>query len=160
MADPDPKKRSAGTENPKQEAPEKEQDGGGRSLPAWVRPVLAGLALLAVSAGVGFGIGRATSSEDPGPDLTRDEAFARAREETRSEVARQMRRRGFIAGTRTGRNHGIIAGGMAAESAVTVRVRRMRADEAQNNAASVQSQLAGMTGGAPAVPGPEAFTGD
>jgi len=117
----------------------------------WLRPVLAGLALLLVAAAAGFGIGYATRPGDPGPDLTREEAFTQAREQTRNEVSREMAKRGFLAGKRSGHSHGIIAGGMAAESAVTVVVRQQRADVAQSEAASAQSELAGMTA-APAPP--------
>ncbi len=121
----------------------------------WVKPALACLGVVLVAAGAGFGIGYLTRSDDSGPDLTADEAFAQARDQTEQEVSRDMARRGFIAGKRNGRSHGIIAGGMAAESAVTIRIRQLRASAAQNAAASAQAELAGMSGGAPAVPTPD-----
>lgn len=140
MTDPDPK-----TESTAEEA-------GRRELPGWVRPVLAGSALLLVAAAAGFGIGYLTRSDDSGPDLTREEAFVQYREKAIRDVTRDMARRGFEAGKRSGRSHGIIAGGMAAESAVTIVVRQQEAAEAQTAAASAQSELAGMAGSAPPIP--------
>lgn len=126
----------------------------------WVRPVLAASALILVFAGAGFGIGYLNRPGDSGPELTREEAFALAREQTSDRVSREMARRGFVAGKRAGRSHGIIAGGMAAESAVTVKFRQERATAAQNEAAEVQSELAGMSGSPPAVPSPEELAGE
>ena len=136
------------------DSPEPEEsEPGGRP---WMIPALAGFALLLAAAGIGFGIGKTTVSRDPGPDLTRAEAFVQARKKAEKEVSRQMARRGFDAGRRSGHSHGIIAGGMAAESAVTIQFRQQRASVAQSDAAEVQSELAGMTAApAPPVPTPE-----
>jgi len=125
----------------------------------WLRPVLAASALVLVAAAAGFGIGYLDRPGDSGPDLTREEAFALAREQTTSQVSRGMARRGFFAGKRSGRTHGIIAGGMAAESAVAVKFRQERAAAAQNEAAEAQSELAGMSGSPPPVPSPEELAG-
>lgn len=115
--------------------------------------LLAGLLVLAGA--VGFGIGYLDREKDPGPELTRGEAFVQARERTVREVAREMARRGFDDGRRSGRSHGIIAGGMAAESAATITFREQRASQAQETAASAQSELAAIaSGSAPAVPSP------
>ncbi len=120
----------------------------------WVRMVAFGLALLLFAGAAGFGAGYLAREGGSGPDQTAEEAFAQARERAEAEVSREMARRGFIDGKRSGRSHGIIAGGMAAESAVTIVVREQAASEAQAAAASVQSELAGMTA-APAPPTPE-----
>ncbi len=137
MTDPDPKTKEA------------KETGVPRP---WVKPVLAGLVLLLAVGGIGFGIGHLTRSGDSGPDLTQEEAFAQASEKTRQEVSREMARLGFIEGLRSGRSHGIIAGGMAAESAVTIEFREQRAAAAQNQAAAAQAELSGMSGSAPPIP--------
>ncbi|MCB0830022.1 MAG: hypothetical protein KDB64_03800 [Solirubrobacterales bacterium] len=129
---------------------------GEKASRPWLKPVLAGVALLVLAAGFGFGIGYLTRSEDPGPDLTRQEAFIQARDQTMKQVSRKMARRGFEAGRRSGHGHGVIAGGMAAESKVTILVRQQRASSAQSQAADAQSELAGMT----AAPSPPTFTPD
>lgn len=118
----------------------------------WLRPLLAGIGLLLLAVGTGAGIGYLTGPDDPGPDLSREEAFIRAKESTRREIGQEMTRRGYRAGKRSGRSHGIIAGGMAAESAVMILVRQQEAAEAQSDAASAQSELAGMTSAPPALP--------
>ena len=118
----------------------------------WVRPVLVGLAVLLAAGGIGFGIGHFTSARDAGPDLSRDEAFEQARDKTGKEISRKMARLGFVEGRRSGRSHGIIAGGMAAESAVTIEFRKQRAAAAQNQAAQAQAELAGISGGGPPIP--------
>ena len=122
----------------------------------WLKPLLAGMALLLVAGGIGFGIGYLNRPTDDGPDLTREEAFTQAREKALNEVSRLMARRGFEAGRRSGHGHGVIAGGMAAESKVTILTRRQRAAAAQSEAAEAQSELAGMT----AAPAPPTFTPD
>jgi len=142
MADPDPKQERSKDEKPKVEKP----------VPRWVKPLAAGLGLLLVAGLIGFGIGYLTRSGDSGPDLTREEAFAQASEQTRKEVSREMARLGFIDGKRSGRSHGIIAGGMAAESAVTIEFREQRAAAAQNQAAEAQAELAGISGSPPPIP--------
>lgn len=123
-----------------------------KKRPEWLKPALIFAAFLLVVGGAGFGLGYVTKSDDSGPDLTRDEAFAEAKEKTRKEVKRQMARDGFNDGIKTGRSHGIIAGGMAAESAVTVTIREQKASAAWSSAASAQAELAGMTGAPPAIP--------
>lgn len=128
-------------------------EGVAREPRPWVKSVLAGISVILVAAAAGFGIGYATRSGDPGPDLSRGEAFAQSRRQTMNEVSRTMAKRGFIAGKRSGRSHGIIAGGMRAESAVTILVRQQSASTAQSEAASAQSELAGMAA-APAPPTP------
>lgn len=120
-------------------------------MSGWRKPLLLGLATLLVAAAAGYGIGYLSRPGDSGPDLTADQAFSRARERTIKQTSREMARRGFIEGKRDGRSHGIIAGGMAAESAVTVKVRQERSYAAQSEAAEAQSELAGMTA-APAPP--------
>jgi hypothetical protein len=122
----------------------------------WRKPLLVGLAALLAVAGIGFGIGYLTRPGDSGPDLTAEEAFSQAREQTMKQVSSEMARRGFIDGKRDGRSHGIIAGGMAAESAVTIKFRQERASAAQSEAAEAQSELAGMA----AAPAPPTFTPD
>ena len=117
----------------------------------WFKPALLGFTLLVLAAGIGFGIGYLARPDDSGPDLSRQEAFAQARAKTLKEVSRKMARRGFVAGRRSGHSHGVIAGGMAAESKVTIEVRQQRASAAQSEAAEAQSELAGMTA-APAPP--------
>jgi hypothetical protein len=124
-----------------------------RKRPGWLNPALAVVAVLLAAGAVGFGIGYLSRSDDSGPDLTRDEAFAQARSGTAKAVSREMARRGLIAGKRSGHSHGVIAGGMAAESAATIVVRQQRASVAQSQAASAQSELSGMTA-APAPPTP------
>lgn len=126
----------------------------------WVRPLVGGVAFLLLAAGTGFGIGYATGSGGSGPDLSEEEAFAEARERTENEVSREMARRGFDAGRRAGRSHGIVAGGMAAESTAAVRVRRQRAAVARSEAATVQGELAELSAGAPPEPQPPAGAGD
>lgn len=136
----------------KQERPEAdaaEASSKQRKLPGWVRPLAGGLAVLLLAGGVGFGIGYLTRGGDSGPDLSEAEAFAQTRELTRDEVGKAMARDGFEAGKRSGRSHGIIAGGMAAESAVTIIVREQAASAAQSEAASAQSELAGISSGPP-----------
>ena len=122
----------------------------------WYLPALIGLAALVAVAGIGFGVGYLTRPDDSAPDLTAEEAFSQARKQTMKQISREMARRGFIAGKREGRSHGIIAGGMAAESAVTIKVREERAFAAQSEAAEAQSELAGMT----AAPAPPSFSPD
>jgi hypothetical protein len=124
----------------------------------WVRPLAYAAALLVLAGAAGFGAGYLARGGDSGPDLSQEEAFAEARERTEAEVSREMARQGFIDGKRSGRSHGIIAGGMAAESAVTIVVRDQAASEAQSAAASAQSELAGMTS-APPPPTPEVEDG-
>jgi len=119
---------------------------------AWLRPALLGFGALLLAAAIGVGAGYLTRPEDPGPDLTREEAFTQSKESTRVDTKRAMARRGFMAGKRDGRNHGIIAGGMAAESRVAIKVRQQRASAAQNEAASAQSELAGISSGPPPIP--------
>ena len=154
MTDPDPNE----AEGPKQEKTKTEEENPPteekRSRP-WVLPALAGVALLLVAGGAGFGIGYATRSGDSGPDLTGREAFVQAREQALKEISREMARRGFDAGRKSGRSHGIIAGGMAAESAVTIIVREQQTAAAQEAAASAQSELAGMAGSPPPIPTPD-----
>ncbi|MCB0871146.1 MAG: hypothetical protein KDB52_09965 [Solirubrobacterales bacterium] len=142
MADPDPKPEG-------EDSPELTE---GRTRRPWLRVALAGLALLLVAGGLGFGVGYLTRSDDSGPELTGQEAFVQASDRTGREITRAMAERGFVDGKRSGRSHGIIAGGMAAESAVTLEFRQLRAAEAQNQAAEAQSELAGMSGGAPPIP--------
>lgn len=120
-----------------------------RRVPGWVRPVSIGLAVLLSAGAAGFGIGYVTRDRDSGPDLSEAEAFALGREQARKEVGKEMTRDGFEAGKRSGRSHGIIAGGMAAESAVTIVVREQAAATAQSEAASAQSELAGISSGPP-----------
>ncbi|MBN8868998.1 MAG: hypothetical protein J0H66_03850 [Solirubrobacterales bacterium] len=122
----------------------------------WRKPLLAVLAVLVAVAGIGFGIGYLSRPDDSGPDLTAEEAFSQAREEAMKQVSSEMARRGFVEGKRDGRSHGIIAGGMAAESAVTIKFRQERASAAQSEAAEAQSELAGMA----AAPAPPTFTPD
>lgn len=148
MTDPDPKPE----EKENTDANEADEQNGHKQRPAWTKPVLAGTLLLVVAAVGGFGIGYLTRPGDSGPDLTQEEAFAQAREQAIKETTREMARRGFDAGRRSGRSHGIIAGGMAAESAVTIVVRDQAASAAQSDAASAQSELAGMAGSAPPIP--------
>ena len=123
-------------------------EGPGRAGRPWVRPALIGVGVVLAGAGIGFGIGVAARPADPEPAPSEREAFAAARR----EVGREMARRGFAAGVRDGRTHGIIAGGMAAESDATILIREQRAGEAQAEAASAQAELAGMT----AAPSPPA----
>lgn len=106
-------------------------------------------ALLFLSGGAGFGIGLLARPTASDPPLTRERAFDRARRQVERETARS----GLAAGRRSGLNHGIIAGGMAAESDATVEIRELRADAAATEAASAQAELSGMTA-APAVPAP------
>lgn len=120
----------------------------------WAKPAAFAVTLLVLSGAVGFGAGYLTRGGDSGPALSQEEAFSQTRKQTEAEVSREMARRGFIDGKRSGRSHGIIAGGMAAESAVTIVVREQAASEAQSAAASAQSELAGMTS-APPPPTPE-----
>lgn len=143
----------AGTE-PKPEDRTEEKPKEPRSLPAWSKPVLLGAGLVFLTLAAGFGIGYATRDRSDGPDLTEREAFAQAREAAELEVSRQMARRGFEDGKRSGYRHGLVAGGMAAESDASVIVREQWAGEAQAAAASAQSELAGMTA-APAPPTPD-----
>lgn len=119
---------------------------------SWVRPVLLLLCALLLAGAIGVAAGYLTRPDDPGPDLTREEAFTQSKEAAREETKRAMARRGFLAGKRDGRNHGIIAGGMAAESKVAIKVRQQRASAAQNEAASAQSELAGISSGPPPIP--------
>lgn len=121
----------------------------------WVRPALLGIALLLVSGGIGFGIGVISASGEPDPISSEREAFL----EARKEVRREMTRRGYVAGKRSGRSHGIIAGGMAAESDAIVSIREERAGKAQAEASAAQSELSGMTA-APTPPSSEAVEGD
>jgi len=141
----------APTDNRQETEPEAEGESTGVSRP-WLKPVLSGVAALLVAGVAGFGIGYMVHSGDPGPDLTQEEAFIQARERALGEVSRAMAKRGFIAGKRSGRSHGIIAGGMRAESAVAIEFRQLRAAEAQNQAAEAQSELAGMAGSPPPIP--------
>lgn len=145
MAETEPEKKAEPEEVKVEDGPEK------RSRP-WVRPVLVGVSVILVAAVAGFGIGYATRSSNPGPDLSREEALTQSRQQTMKEVSRAMAKRGFIAGKRSGRSHGIIAGGMRAESAVAIEFRQLRAAEAQNQAAEAQSELAGMAGSPPPIP--------
>ncbi|MBN8866419.1 MAG: hypothetical protein J0H98_02595 [Solirubrobacterales bacterium] len=117
----------------------------------WRRPALAAVLALVVSAGIGFAIGLAAKPGDDGPDLSEKEAFEQTRTRTEEEVSRAMARRGFLAGRRSGHDHGIVAGGMAAESDAAKVILEQRASAAQSEAASAQSELAGMTA-APAPP--------
>lgn len=157
MTGPDPQETEPGKTGGKPPDTGEETPKAGENPPRpWVRPALAGFALVLVAAGVGFGIGYATKPADAGPQLDGQEAFNRMKEETAKEVRREMVRRGFDAGRRSGRNHGIIAGGMAAESAVTILVREQQAASAQSEAASAQAELAGISAApAPPVPEPE-----
>lgn len=148
MTDPDPKPEEKG--KPEEKEVDEKIEGG--QLPVWTRPVLAVVLFLLFAAAAGFGVGYLTTPGDSGPDLTREEAFAQAREQAIRETTREMARRGFDAGRRSGRSHGIIAGGMAAESAVTIVVREQAASAAQADAASAQSELAGMAGSPPPIP--------
>jgi hypothetical protein len=164
MTDPDPKeaeepgKVKPSGEKPSEEKPLAEADeptADEKNSRPWVRPVIAGVALLLVAGAAGFGIGYSTRSGDSGPDLTGREAFVQAREQTLKKISREMARRGFDAGRKSGRSHGIIAGGMAAESAVTIIVREQQTAAAQEAAASAQSELAGMAGSPPPIPTPD-----
>jgi len=123
----------------------------------WLKPALAVLSVLLAAGAVGFGIGYLSRAGDSGPQLTKEEAFAEARSRTAKAVSREMARRGFEAGRRSGHSHGVIAGGMAAESKVTILVRQQRASVAQSEASSAQTELAGMTA-APAAPTPSVGT--
>lgn len=144
----EPKPGAGPEENPKE---------AGKLAPRTVVP-LALLALLLIAGAVGYGIGY-TARPDSGSELTPKEALVQARDRTEAEVSREMAARGFAAGKRSGRSHGIIAGGMAAESAVTIKVRQDQAGAAQSDAASAQSELAGMTA-APAPPVPAFDSGE
>lgn len=135
------------------EAPEEKPEAGAAGRRPWVKPVLAGLALLLVAGGIGYGIGQLDRSGGTGPEMTASEAEDLAREQTLEQISREMTRRGFLAGKRAGHNHGIIAGGMAAESAVTILVRQQAASKAQSAAASARSELAAISA-APAPPAP------
>jgi len=119
-----------------------------------LKPVLLALLILLAAGGAGFGLGYLARPDDRGPELTAGQARIQAEARTRVAVGRRMARRGFDAGRRSGRSHGIIAGGMAAESAVSIQVRQDRAAAALSDAAAAQSELAGMTA-APAPPVPE-----
>ncbi len=132
-----------------------EPEATGRKERPWVRPALLGVALLLASGGIGFGIGVISASGEPDPIPSEREAFL----EARKEVRREMTRRGYVAGKRSGRSHGIIAGGMAAESDAIVSIREERAGEAQAEASAAQSELSGMTA-APMPPSPEAVDDD
>jgi len=134
-------------------AAEPKGDGGTGARP-WVKPVLLGAGLVLLAAGAGFGIGYATRGGSGGPDLSGQEAYEQAREATQKEVSREMARLGFEEGKRTGYRHGLVAGGMAAESDASVVVRERWADQAQAAAAAAQAELAGMTG-APPTPTPD-----
>lgn len=124
-------------------------------MKTWLWSILIGVAVLLSAGGAGYGIGYLDRPDDSGPVVSREQAYSEAREQTEAETNREMERRGFNAGRRLGRNHGIIAGGMAAESAVTIIVRQERAAQAQNRAAEAQAELAGMRA-APPIPSAEA----
>lgn len=121
----------------------------------WLKPLIAGVGLALVAAAAGFGAGYLSRPDDSGPDLTRQEAYLQAKQQARTEIGGEMARRGFDAGRKSGHIHGMIAGGMAAESAVTIIVREQQTAAAQAAAASAQSELAGMVA-APAPPVPAA----
>lgn len=156
MTDPDPKEAEKPEEEKLKEGKPEAEAGEPvteeKSSRPWVRPVLAGVGLLLVAGAAGFGVGYATRSGDSGPDLSEREAFVQAREQALKEISREMARRGFDAGRKAGRSHGIIAGGMAAESAVTIIVRDQQTAAAQDAAAAAQSELAGMSGSPPPIP--------
>jgi len=147
MTDPDPGK----DEKPVSQA-------GARNFGPWVKPLIASTGLALVAVATGFGVGYMTRSDNSGPDLTRQEAYLQAREQTRLEISRDMARSGFDAGRKSGYTHGMLAGGMAAESAVTIIVREQQTASAQAAAASAQSELAGMAA-APAPPVPSPYEG-
>ena len=137
----------------KDEVEAAEEEKSGRKVP--VLPLaLAGVLIVAL--GAGFAIGVITRPKDDGPDMTPEQAYAQAKEETEAAVSRTMAERGYLEGRRSGRTHGIIAGGMRAESDASVLVREQYAGEAQAKAAAAQSELAGMTA-APAPPVPDDF---
>jgi len=116
--------------------------------------VVVGAALLLAAGAAGFGIGYATRGGSDGPDLSEQEAYEQARESAEREVTREMARLGYEEGKRSGHRHGLVAGGMAAESDASVIVRERWAGEAQAAAASAQAELAGISA-APPPPTPD-----